>query len=264
MKEVLTVPVHLTDCARLNAQVRSSHGLGDWEVTRIGNAYLTASSVDGLLVKHLVGKLQLGLLITLGVAWNLLLDRVRVGALENVLLRLGNSSEDLRMHAEVLSKDRLGRAPHPVREQEGRVLGEVAIVKDEEELSAIGAETLQRVGVARWEVPQVALLEIVDEAATLGVEGGDADLAFENISPFGFLVPMELADDPFIESHVHTGQFFAGAELADGRLTCPATLLDADVGVGKGPAHVGDSTMIRAGRANKIRVLPFSRSVPRA
>jgi hypothetical protein len=87
--------------------------------------------------------------------------------------------------------------------------------------------------VARWEVPQVALFEIVDEAAALGIERSDADLALENISPFGFLVPMELADDAFIESHVHTSQFFAGAELANRRLTRPATLLDADMGVGK-------------------------------
>jgi hypothetical protein len=99
------VPVHLANRARLDAQMRRCHGLGDWEVTRISDAHLSTSSVHGLLIKHLMSKLQLRLLVALGVARNLLLDRVRVGALEDVLLRLGNGSEDLRMYAEVLSKD---------------------------------------------------------------------------------------------------------------------------------------------------------------
>jgi hypothetical protein len=167
------------------------------------------------------------------------------------------------VHAEVLGKNSFGRVANPVGEEEGRVFGEIAVVEDEEELGAVGAETLERVGMARWEVPQVALFEIVDEATALGVEGGDADSAFEHVRPLGLLVPMKLADDAFVQTHVHAGKLLAHAELADGGLARPAALFDPDVRVGEGPAKVGDGSMIGARWADDIGILSFSRPVAR-
>jgi hypothetical protein len=62
------------------------HRLGEREVGRVGDAHLAAGGVEGLLGKHLVGELQLGLLVALGAAGDLLVDGVWVGALEDVLL----------------------------------------------------------------------------------------------------------------------------------------------------------------------------------
>jgi hypothetical protein len=64
--------------------------------------------------------------------------------------------------------------------------------------------------MAGGEVPQIALLEIIHEAATLGVESSDADLAFKHVSPLGFLVPVQLTDDTLVETHVHAGQLLGG------------------------------------------------------
>lgn len=168
------------------------------------------------------------------------------------------------MDTEVLGENRLWRAADPVGEQEGGVFREVAVVEDEEKLGAIGAQTLQRVRVAGWKVPQVALLKIIDEATALSIECGDADLAFKDIGPFSFLVPMELADDALIEAHVDTSKLFAGAKLTNSRLTRPATLFNTDVRVCERPAHIWDGTMIGTRRTDQIRVLSLSRPVARA
>jgi hypothetical protein len=123
---------------------------------------------------------------------------------------------------------------------------------------------LQRVRMSGWKVPQVALLEVVDEAAALGVKCSDADLALEHVSPLGFLVPVEFANDALVEAHVDTSELLARAKLANGSLTGPAAFFDANVRVRKRPAHVGNRTMISAGRADQVRVLTFTLSVARA
>jgi len=101
----------------------------------------------------------------------------------------------------------------------------VAVVKDEQELGAVLAQALQGVGDAAGEVPQVALLEVVDEVAALVVEGRDADLAVEDVGPLGLLVPVQLADDAAVEAHVDAGQLDAGGQLAHRRLAGPAAFL---------------------------------------
>src|SRR5947209_1508702 len=54
----------------------------------------------------------------------------------------------------------------PVGDEEGLVLGEVAVVEDQQELAAL-LQPLDRVRDARWEVPQVSLANVVDEVAPL-------------------------------------------------------------------------------------------------
>jgi hypothetical protein len=115
----LTVPVHLSDCARLNTEVGSSHRLGQREVCRVGDADLTTSSVEWLLSKHFVGELQLGLLVARAAAGDLLLNRTWLGALEDVLLLLRNGIENLRGDTEILGKDGFWCARDPIGKQEG-------------------------------------------------------------------------------------------------------------------------------------------------
>jgi hypothetical protein len=249
-ESLLTMPMHFTNSARLDIEVGSSHGLGDGEVARVSYAHLATGRVDRLLSKHLVAELQLRLLVAFGVFGNFLINRVGALSLENVLLRVGRGAEDFWVDPEVLSEHGFGRVCNPVGEQEGGVLGEVAVVEDEEEFGTVRAQALQRVGVARWEVPQVALLKVIDKATALGVERGDADLAFKDVGPLGFLVPMKLADDAFVKTHVDTSKLLARTKLANGCLTGPAALFDSNVRVCKGPAHIGNRTMIGAGWAN--------------
>lgn len=70
------MPVHFAERTRLDVEVRGGYGLGNGEVCRVGDAHFAASQVERLLGKHLVGELQLGLFVALGVLGNLLIDRV--------------------------------------------------------------------------------------------------------------------------------------------------------------------------------------------
>lgn len=74
----------------------------------------------------------------------------------------------------------------------------MAVIKNEEKLSAIGAEALQRMRMPSGEIPEIALVEIVHETTTVGVQCCDTDSAFEHVSPLGLGMPMQLADDAFI------------------------------------------------------------------
>lgn len=132
-------------------------------------------------------------------------------ALEDVLFFLGDVVEDFGGEVEVLGEDGARGVVEPVGEEEGALLGKVAVVKDEEELGAVLAEALEGVRDAAGEVPaesqrrrawkarsnapEITLVDVVDEAAAFVVEGRDADGPVEDISPLGFLVPVQLADD---------------------------------------------------------------------
>jgi hypothetical protein len=77
---------------------------------------------------------------------------------------------------EVLRQDRERGVLEPVGEQECLVLGERAVVEDQEELAAVG-ERLDRVRETRPEIPQITDSEIVDEVVAVRVDGGDTGMA---------------------------------------------------------------------------------------
>jgi hypothetical protein len=83
--------------------------------------------------------------------------------LENVLVLLVDVLEDLRRQTEVLCHNGLGCVLNPLVQKECRILGTVATVKDQQELGSVLAQALEGVRVARWEIPQIALLQVVDE-----------------------------------------------------------------------------------------------------
>ena len=78
--------------------------------------------------------------------------------LENVLVLLVNVLEDLRRQTEVLCYNGFGCVLDPLVQKESRIFRKVAAVKDQQELGAVLAQALERVRVARWEVPQITLL----------------------------------------------------------------------------------------------------------
>ena len=90
--ESLTMPVHFPDCARLNVQMPCSNRLRDGKVGRVGDADLASTRVERLLVEHLVGELKLRLLISFAITWDLLLNGIRIRALEYVLFLVRNLS----------------------------------------------------------------------------------------------------------------------------------------------------------------------------
>ena len=74
--------------------------------------------------------------------------------------------ERLLGHAEVLGQHVAGGVREPVGDQERLVLGEVAVVEDEQELAAL-LQPLDRVRDPGREVPEVARADVVDEVAAL-------------------------------------------------------------------------------------------------
>lgn len=113
----------------------------------------------------------------------------------------------------------------PVRQDERALFGKVSIVKDEQELGTILTQALQTVWHTAGEVPQVTLLQVVDEVAALVVEGSDAHLAVKHVRPLGLLVPVELANDAFAQTHVDAGKLARSGQFTDRRLAGPATFL---------------------------------------
>lgn len=80
-------------------------------------------------------------------------------------------------------------------------------------------------GHAAGEVPQVALLEVLDEVAALVIESSDTYGAVEDVSPLGLLMPVQLADDALAQAHVDGGELARGGQLADGGLAGPSSFL---------------------------------------
>ena len=90
-------------------------------------------------------------------------------------------SEQRRRHAEILTQN-LGREMlEPVAQQKRAVLVEVAIIEDEEEFAAIGTETLDRMGNAAGEIPEIADADVVDKVTALRVDRRDTGRSGEHV-----------------------------------------------------------------------------------
>src|SRR5207302_5560979 len=110
-------------------------------------------------------------------------ERARHWRLENPKVLLRDAIESALRHAEVFGQNFFRSMGHPVAEQEGRLLGEVAVVEDKQKLAAFGLESLDRVRDAGREVPQVALADVILEGATILVDGGNPRPALEHVGP---------------------------------------------------------------------------------
>jgi len=70
----------------------------------------------------------------------------------------------------------------PIREQEGRIFRKVAIVEDEEELTAL-FQFLDGVGNASGNIPQVTDSDIIEEVVPDLINGADASASGEHRRP---------------------------------------------------------------------------------
>ena len=183
-------------------------------------------------------------------------DRARHRSGKDVkLARIGNVVEHGSRHAEVLGEHVRWRVLEPVAEEEGIVLVELAVVEHQQELGAIRAETLDRVGNTRGEIPEVADADIVDEVSPLRIDRGDSRRPIKHIGPLGGLVPMQLAHAAGIQTHVHAGDVLGDAKLAHRDLPGPAARREPHVGIIKRKAQVRQHAVIGRRRGDQIRVL---------
>ena len=176
------------------------------------------------------------------------LDRTRHLALEDIEVVQRDLAEGIGRHAEIHG-ERLGlRVRHPIGEQQRVELGRLAVVEADDELAPIRAHALQRMGQPRREVPQAALLHVLDVGAALPVDRGDAAGAARHVGPFGIEVPVQLADAAAGEPHVDARDLLRDLEIVLRHLARPATILDAARRVVEGGPEHGQLADIGRGR----------------
>src|SRR6476660_4413729 len=113
------------------------------------------------------------------------------------------------------------RVLEPIGDEKGIVFVEIAIIEHQQKFTPVRIESLDRMWNSRREIPQVADTYIVDEISAFRVDCGDARRPIEHVSPFGSLVPMQLAHAASIQAHVHAGNVLGNAELAACHLAGP-------------------------------------------
>src|SRR5581483_12444061 len=151
-----------------------------------------------------------------------LVERARKGGLEDEQLFLRDSIEDRGLHVEVFGEDFLGRMCQPVRDQKRVEFIEVAVVEYQEKATTVGAKALNGMRNSRRKEPQIALRDILNEALRVLVHGSDARIAFQHDGPFGFHMPMQLANSAGCGSQFDGGKAGGDRELARAHLAGPA------------------------------------------
>src|SRR5260370_14570673 len=91
----------------------------------------------------------------------------------------------------------------PVAQQECVVLVEVSIVENKQEFTSVGTETLNRMGNAAREIPEIADTHFIDKVSSLGVNGGDTGGPPQHVNPLRLFLPMQLAHAARVESPLY-------------------------------------------------------------
>lgn len=122
---------------------------------------------------------------------------------------------------------------HPIGNAEGAEFGEVPIIERQNKMRAV-CQRLNGMAIAFREIPHVAGAEIRHLAFSLGIEDGDASMAFQHKRPFGGDgVPVQLAHAARLQRHVHARHAFGDRKLLDGGFARPAAGQAAFLAVGE-------------------------------
>ena len=181
--------------------------------------------------------------------------------LKDEQLLLGQLLQSLLRDAEVLGQHVLGRVRHPIGEQDGGVLGKVAVVENQQELSAVGIQSLNRVRNSRGEIPKIVFLYVGDEALAVGVDRGDSRASIQHERPLRGGVPMEFAHAAGGEPHVHAGHGLGDLEFAYRHLARPSALVQPLVTEGEWIFERRHSARIRWRRIVGIGILRVQQRV---
>ena len=104
------------------------------------------------------------------------------------------------------------RVREQVGDQEGLVLREAPVIENKEELTTV-LQALDRMRNNRWEIPQIARTDIIDESASLFVDSGNASVSGDHVRPFGLFMPVHLADATWCRAHVDSGELSGHSPL---------------------------------------------------
>ncbi len=225
------MPVHFTHGAGLEPDESSGDAGADGEVAGVDDTNLAAwSLLGGLHRPHLEGVL-LGRLNTAASDCRAIRSqRLRQIRREDVELLLGKLGNVARRQIGVLHEHLRRRVGHELGEQEGVVLGEVPLVEDQQELTTVRPQALNRVGISRREEPQITFADVIDEHGSVRIEHRDARVAVLHEGPFVGRVPVQFAEASRRQAHVDARNILRGREFALRHLMGPATLFHALAG----------------------------------
>src|SRR4030095_10196056 len=104
--------------------------------------------------------------------------------------------------AEIFRQQRFGRMPSPIGDTECGELREITVIKDQNEMSRLVAETLEHMAVAAWKGPDVAGFKVVRLRLTSRVDDRSTNAPFQNQRPLGgSSMPVKLAHHAGFELH---------------------------------------------------------------
>src|SRR5437899_13020022 len=113
--------------------------------------------------------------------------------------------------------------PDPIGDTERAELGEIAVVKDQNEMGWFVAETLKHVSMAAWKGPDIAWFEVIRLGLTSWINDRCANTAFENERPFRCSrVPVKFVHHTGFKLHRHTADSFAELKLVYARFLAGA------------------------------------------
>jgi|SRR5204863_1377751 len=113
--------------------------------------------------------------------------------------------------------------PDPIADTKRAELGEIAVVKNQNEMSRLATQTLEHVSVSTWKVPDVACLKIVRFSLTSWINDRCTNAAFENERPFRSSgVPVKFAHRAGFKLHRYTSNSLGDRQLLDGRFLSEA------------------------------------------
>src|SRR5205823_3243723 len=109
-----------------------------------------------------------------------------------------------------------GHVPDPIGDAERAELGEITVIKNQNELRRLVAETFQHVRMTAWKVPDVARIKVVRLGLSSRVDHGCAYTTFQDERPFrSGCVPMKLAHDAGLKLHRYARDSFRDRQLLD-------------------------------------------------
>src|SRR5207237_2062976 len=94
---------------------------------------------------------------------------------------------------------------HPVADAECAMFRIEPVVKRENGVTRRRTEGLNRVAMAFREIPQIARPEIDDLGLALGVDHRDLAVSFDDVRPFGGIMPMHFAGTARVEKQMRAG-----------------------------------------------------------
>src|SRR6185312_14161053 len=114
-----------------------------------------------------------------------------------------------------------------------------------------------------WEVPKIAGADVVNKETALLVKERDAAAAFNHVSPFGFFVPVKLADAAGFKTHVYARDLRANRQLACRRLAGKAAGKDPVVRQRERPLEIRHGASVGTRRDQRVGVLALDGHVAR-